>query len=247
MKIGLQLYSVRDAAQENYAAMLKQVASLGYEAVETAGFFGLSAEEVSKMLCENSLKIWATHTQLKLLEEDFAGVVAYHKTIGCKNLIFPHLPHATAEEVVAMVERINYYQPLLEKEGITLHYHNHSGEFLPNTDGQIPFEIMAKETRVNFEFDTFWLCNAGRDPIKMMEAYRDRVNLIHLKDGFKQDFSDPESKPRGMAIGSGEIPVDAILKKARELGFSVIVESEGLDPTGLEEVARCMDYLKKQD
>ena len=42
---GLQLYSVRDAMQENMAETIKKVAELGYKTVETAGFFGKSAEE----------------------------------------------------------------------------------------------------------------------------------------------------------------------------------------------------------
>ncbi len=245
MKIGLQLYSVRDAAQENYAWMLSKVGKMGYDAVETAGFFGVSAEDFSAMLKKTGMEIWGTHTQLRLLEEDFEGIVAYHKAIGCKNLIFPHIPHGDAEQVATMIERINHYQPLLEKEGITLHYHNHSSEFLPNKDGQIPFDFLVKETKVNFEFDTFWLHNAGLDPVKMMETYRDRVKMVHLKDGFKQDFSNPESKPRGISVGSGEVPVDAIRAKAAELGMLVIVESEDLDPCGLEEVKRCMVYLSK--
>ena len=39
-----------------------------------------------------------------------------------------------------------------------------------------------------------------------------------------------------------DVGVDAI-----ELGFPMIVESEGLDPTGLEEVKRCIEFLKEED
>ena len=40
MNYGLQLYSVRDAAEQNFADMLRQVAEMGYRMVEPAGFFG---------------------------------------------------------------------------------------------------------------------------------------------------------------------------------------------------------------
>ena len=72
MKIGLQLYSVRDVAEINYADMMRQVAAIGYDAVEPAGFFGTSAEEFKSLLDETGMEIWGTHTGLKLLNEDFA-------------------------------------------------------------------------------------------------------------------------------------------------------------------------------
>ena len=36
-------------------------------------------------------------------------------------------------------------------------------------------------------------------------------------------------------------------KKAVNKGKKIVVESEGLDPTGLEEVKRCIDFLKAQE
>ena len=35
----------------------------------------------------------------------------------------------------------------------------------------------------------------------------------------------------------------AVRAKAIELGMRMVVESEGLDPTGIEEVTRCFKYL----
>ena len=40
--------------------------------------------------------------------------------------------------------------------------------------------------------------------------------------------------------------VAAVLEKAIATGRTIVVESEGLDPTGAEEVQRCMDYLKSR-
>ena len=49
------------------------------------------------------------------------------------------------------------------------------------------------------------------------------------------------------SLGQGIAPVAAVRKAAIELGLTMVVESEGLEPTGLEEVRRCIDYLKEQD
>ena len=47
MKYGLQMYSIRDMASENYEAALKTVAEMGYDMVESAGFFGHTAEDIA--------------------------------------------------------------------------------------------------------------------------------------------------------------------------------------------------------
>ena len=60
-------------------------------------------------------------------------------------------------------------------------------------------------------------------------------NCIHLKDGIKGG--------KGFSLGEGEAPVAAVREKAIELGFQMVVESEGLNPTGIEEITRCFKYL----
>ena len=65
-----------------------------------------------------------------------------------------------------------------------------------------------------------------------LAAYR------HLKDGTRDR--------KGLALGDGEAPVPAVRDKAIELGLRMIVESEGLQPTGIEEVARCARFLKAE-
>jgi hypothetical protein len=46
MRIGLQLYSVRDECAKDLPAVLKAVAQMGYAGVEFAGYHGKSAEEL---------------------------------------------------------------------------------------------------------------------------------------------------------------------------------------------------------
>ena len=52
MKYGLQMYSVRDAAEKDLLGTLEKVAALGYHYAEFAGFFGYSAEAVRDKLLE---------------------------------------------------------------------------------------------------------------------------------------------------------------------------------------------------
>ena len=52
MKYGLQMYSVRDAAQGDLLGTLEKVGKLGYHYAEFAGFFGIPAEQVKAKLDE---------------------------------------------------------------------------------------------------------------------------------------------------------------------------------------------------
>ena len=98
---------------------------------------------------------------------------------------------------------------------------------------------MEKRSDINFEIDTYWAFVAGRDPVETITRLKDRVNVIHLKDGLRGG--------QGKALGEGEAPVLAVRQKAITMGLRMVVESEGLDPTGLGEVRRCIDFLRAQE
>ena len=247
MNYGLQMYSIRDMASENYEAALKTVAEMGYAMVESAGFFGHSAEDIAAMLKNYGLTLCSTHTGFNLLEEDFAGTVAFHKTVGCADIILPSVPFSTKEALDHAIACINRWQPALQAEGMRLHFHNHSGEYLPNKDGQIAIDELAARTSVLFQIDTFWAANAGHCAVELMEKYKDRLHTVHLKDGIPVDLTNPESRAVGRSLGLGTTPVADVRKKAIEMGLTMVVESEDLDPTGEEESRRCIQYLKALD
>ncbi len=240
MNYGLQLYSLRDITGENMALALKETAKMGYTFVEFAGFGNHTAEEINNMLKENGLVAAGTHTHLDELSEDCIDeTIRYHKAIGCNNIIVPSAPLSTKEEIDAFFEQMNYAEKKLSENGISLGYHNHDREFKPNKDGLIPEYEILNRSNISLEVDTYWAFNAGIDAVEFIQEHKDRIKLIHLKDGLKGGT--------GKSLGQGEAKAAEVRKKALELGFKIIVESEGLDPTGLEEVGRCADFLKSED
>ncbi len=237
MKYGIQLYSIRDMAKIDFEKAVKTVAEIGYDMIEFAGFYGRSADDVNKLLADNGVELWGTHTRIDDLVNDFDATVAFHKAIGNKNYIIPMHDLSTKEKIDKFVELVNAYQPKLEKEGIKLGYHNHSFEFIPNEDGSEIYKNIVERTNVYLEIDTYWVFNAGLDPVETLEKYKDRLLCIHIKDGVENS--------KGRPLGMGIAPVDAVYKKALELGVPMIVESETLTPSGEEECRICFEYLKK--
>ncbi|MBE6584640.1 MAG: sugar phosphate isomerase/epimerase [Ruminococcaceae bacterium] len=238
---GLQLYSVRDLTGEDLELAIEKVAALGYKYVEFAGFFGHSAEEVRAMLDKHNIAISGTHSPLfDLRPSNLANVIDYHKKIGNPRYIIPGCDLSTLEKIEEFASIVNYAQPILAAEGIKLGYHNHSHEFVVMPWGSTIHSEIERRTNIEFEIDTFWTFNAGIDSVKILEKLKDRISVIHLKDGFRAH--DGEGA-KGMSLGSGEAPVKAVIDAADRMGFKMVVESETLSPTGIEEVTRCINYL----
>ena len=239
MEYGLQMYSVRDITKDDLPGAVAKVAQMGYKLIEFAGFFGHTAEEVNKMLADNGVKVSGTHTGLAELLNDYEGTVAFHKAINNPIYIIPGHDLSTKEKVDQFIEDVNRLQPMLKAEGIEMGFHNHSSEFLPNKDGVIFYDELVSRTSLLLEIDTFWAYAAGKDPIALMEQYKDRLRLIHIKDGYQNG----EGKP----LGQGTAPVADVYKKAVELSIPMVVESETLTPDGLTEAKICFEYLKDQE
>ncbi len=239
---GVQLYSVRDFTEKDLATTLKKVAEIGYSSVEFAGFFGYGANEVRAMLDEYGLECAGSHSGWEdLRPAEIIETIKFHKTLGNRDYVIPGAFLEECDKMDEFVKIVNFAQPVLEAEGIRLSYHNHSDEFYLQPWGTTIHAELERRTSLDFEIDTFWLWNAGADPVQTLDRLKDRVHLIHLKDGCKGgNYS-------GFALGEGEAPVHAVRDKASLLGMKMIVESEGLHPDGLSEVKRCFDYLKSID
>ena len=90
MDYGLQLFSVRDVTKDDMEGALREVAAMGYAAVEFAGFMDNPAEKVKGWLEQYGLRASGTHTGLAALADDvLEETIAYHKAIGCENIIIP--------------------------------------------------------------------------------------------------------------------------------------------------------------
>lgn len=246
MRYGLQLYSVRDITAVDFEGALRQVAEMGYRMVETAGFFGHSAQEVAEMLEKYGLTACSTHTPAEEVFLRTEEVIAFHQAIGCRDIVLPSIHGATKEELDQTVADVNRVLPIIREAGMRLHFHNHWREMLPNRDGLVPVEELARRTDILLQIDIFWTFNAGRDPLQVLDQYRDRIRIVHLKDGIPRSIAN-EDRGIGKSLGQGMAPVEEARRIAMERDLVMVVESEGLDPTGLDEVRRCIDYLKLLD
>lgn len=250
---GLQMYSLRDITKDSMRMALEKVAEMGYKYVEFAGFFDYMPEQIKLWLDEFGLVCSGTHTGMQAITpETIDETIRYHKIIGCDNLIVPGCDWSTPEKAQGVIDALNYAQKKLAENGIRLGYHNHSREFFPNAHGTIFEDEVIQKTTVELEIDTWWAFNAGLEVVKFLEENKERIRVIHLKDGIPsapecKNFDHCHDGVKGLSVGSGKNVIPEIVEWAKKNGVLMVIESEGLDPTGLGETGRCIEYLRTLD
>ncbi len=194
MKIGIQMYSVRNELAKDPAGTMRKVAQMGYKSWETYPFdttsrynngIGLDVGEGKSLLKELGVNVFAAHLNYLLFkEEEIAPFLDYQAEIGVwspgLSIMFPE----TLDELLFECERINKTGEMCKERGMRFHYHNHSHEFAV-VDGKYMMDIIMERTDpalVDFELDTYWAYRAGLDPLDVMRRYRDRLVLLHQKD-----------------------------------------------------------------
>ncbi len=267
MKIGLQVYSIRDDAASDFAAAMKKVKAMGYDGVELAGTYGLSAEDIRRTLEEVGLEVISAHIPLDDMEKDPEGVFAFYQKIGCRFAAVPWLAEERRpgtprfEETVETVRRVG---AVARMYGIQLLYHNHDFEFV-KVDGEYALDMLYRVVEPEYlatEIDTCWVNVAGENPAAYVKKYAGRAPIVHLKDFYMEDGADKdgmyeligvEKKANARAsfefrcVGHGKQFFPAIIEAAEAAGAEwLIVEqdrpSQGLVPMECADISR--KYLK---
>ena len=233
-EIGVQLYSLRDMAKDDFPGVLKFVAEVGYKAVEPAGFFGHEPKEVKKMIDDLGLKMYTTHSPWAC-RGPASEVIDIAGELGVKKVACGFGPDdfKDLDSIKRTADLVNENIVELKKAGLTLFQHNHSWEF-ERIDGRLKYDIYAEMVpEVKFQIDAFWSSNFGaNDPAEMVKRYADRMVSLHIKDGsFEQDqakwrmvdgYPDRDLKLR--PLGTGQMDIPAIIAATPEAVNCVIVE-----------------------
>ena len=236
MKIGVQLYSIKTISEsEGLKASLKKAHELGYDCVEFAGYFGLTADEINDLLKEFSLEAAGIHQGVDGLRNDFDGVIGFAKAIGAYSLCVPWYNCSTVEEWENFAKEINEYGKKFREAGILFGYHNHAHEF-NEIDGKRPIDIILENTdaeNVFFEMDTHHVVNGKCSPVEYAAKYKDRIPVIHVKEN---------KSGNDCALGTGDIDFPAVFKNAGKINV-YIVENEN-HGTNIKELEDSAIYLK---
>ncbi|WP_123043390.1 sugar phosphate isomerase/epimerase family protein [Cohnella candidum] len=190
-EIGLQLFSVRQALQQDCPATLKEISKIGYKNLELfihnadngVRFCGLNAKELKKVLDDSNLQIVSSHVGI-LDTVDWNDLIEYNLEIGSKTIINPMELFADLDAVYAFCDKMNRYGERARENGLDFYYHNHFETF-QRFNGQYMMDILLERTDrdlVKIEFDTYWALRGGVDPIEWLGKLGSRCDLVHQKD-----------------------------------------------------------------
>jgi sugar phosphate isomerase/epimerase len=235
--IALQLYSLRDNIAKDFVSTLKQVATIGYPAVELASVGHLSAKEIKTALDDLGLKVAGNHVAMDLMEKDLSRVFDDNHTLDNTYLVVPWLPESrrkSAQDWIDFARVMNTLGTKCQAEGFQLVYHNHNFEF-QKFDGRTGFDLVFGNTDpklVQSELDVYWAHHAGHDPAALIRQYAGRVPLVHLKDMTKG------TPPTFAEVGEGIIDFTPIFRASEASGVKwYVVEQDTSQRTPLESVA----------
>ncbi|MGE8079882.1 sugar phosphate isomerase/epimerase family protein [Peribacillus loiseleuriae] len=244
-KIGLQLYSVRESAGEDFLGTVSRVADMGYEGIQFAGFFKTPAKDLKRILNEERISTAGSHIGLDVLIGDkIQETIAYNLDIGNDLIICPFLPEEsrnTSDDYQRTAEQFNKIGQICKDNGLTFAYHNHNFEF-DTYDGITGFDLLFGNTDpalVKVELDCYWATYAGYDPRDIIKKYGNRVVSLHIKD-----MTEENGNKRSSEIGSGTLDIDGLLQVGNEYGVNwFVVEQEQFDGDPMVSAKLNIDHL----
>ena len=260
-KVGLQLYTVRDAMKSDFEGTIAKVADTGYKEVEFAGLFNHSPKDVRAILDKNGLTAVSCHVDYEVVEKHWPETIEAAKIIGQTYIVCPGIPDAQrkqADGYKRVAELFNKAGETSNKSGIMFAYHNHTGEFQPDPEigGKRPFDFLLDSTDpkfCNMEMDIGWLSVTGQDPVSYFNRYPGRFPLVRVKDMKKlpkisadTDVSKLPHQDNEIAdVGSGAIDWKRIFASADVAGIQHYFVEHDAPKDAFASIANSYNYLSK--
>ena len=244
-RVGLELYSVRDAMKRDPEATMAQVRAMGYDDVEllwSFNNFGRTTAQVRAALSKTGLRAPSAHIAPEILLKDWDKSIETAKLLGHDYLIVPSLPAEPNNSLDAWrvwADRFNTAGAAARKGGIWLAFHNEPTH-MKAIDHIVPYDLFVERTdpkAVRLQLDVGNMLMGGGDPKRYLEKHGDRYWSFHLKDVVADRSRDTE-------LGSGNFNFKSFLAAVRNLDQKpCYVEQEGLtDP--LSSATRNCRWLK---
>ncbi|MDR1734609.1 MAG: sugar phosphate isomerase/epimerase [Oscillospiraceae bacterium] len=256
MKIGAQLYSVRDLVKtpEGQKQTITTLADIGYKWVQLSPYAPFNPD-ATKALCDSlGVGIKLTHVATGRLLDDIDAVIEEHKRMDNPNIGIGALPgpmQSGPDGARAFLKEYAASLAAIKKAGLRFQYHNHAFEFLAEKDGETIWDVLLNETDPDvfgFTLDTYWVAYAGRDVAQTIRQAKGRVQVCHYKDGFL-DWKDEagERQPRFTACGDGDLVWQPIYDAFAEIGteYAFVEQDSSYNKDPIEELARSYRFLTK--
>jgi sugar phosphate isomerase/epimerase len=244
-RVGLELYSVRNAMKADPERTLAAVRAMGYNDVEllwSFDNFGRTPEQVRATLKQTGLRAPSAHIAPEALLKDWDKSLANAKLLGHQYLIVPSLPEETKTSMDAWrqwADRFNAAGDLARHAGIWLALHNEP-EMVKPIHGVVPYDLFIERTdpsRVRLQLDFGNMEVGGGNSMKYLMDHRDRYWSFHIKDVVADGTHDTE-------LGKGRMNLRALLAAIPDVQKKPCYVEQENPKDELASMKQNYDYLK---
>ena len=247
-QIAVQLFTLRDFTKTptDFAATMKRVREIGYDAVELAGTAGLPPAEAAKIVRDAGLQICSSHESSKMILENPEEVVNRLQDFGITHAIYSWpdgVDFSSIKHVDELIAGLDAAGAVLRRAGMTLCYHNHALEYFQRDGRTVLDNIFARTSpeHLQAELDIHWVQAGGGNPAEACRCLAGRLPLLHVKD-----YTVTAKGERQFAeVGHGNLNIPEILTAAEAAGCKwFIVEQDTCPADPFECITRSLNYLK---
>ncbi|MDD4125849.1 MAG: sugar phosphate isomerase/epimerase [Eubacteriales bacterium] len=241
MKIGVQLYTIRDYCKDltSFSESLKKTADIGYKYVQISGTCEYDATWLKEQLDRNGLACVITHTTPDRIQHETEKVTEEHKIFGCRNIGIGYFDIKN-EGAEGFEKKFSSAAVKIKNSGYYLMYHNHANEF-EKINGKTHLSLLAEmfpADTLGFTLDTYWAQAAGADPVEWINKLSGRTPCVHFKDM----YYDRKMAP----VGDGNMNFEGIIQACikNKVGYALVEQDDcnGIDPFICLKQSR--DYLR---
>jgi sugar phosphate isomerase/epimerase len=251
-KAGIQVIIYGRRNREDIAGVLREVAEIGFAGAETGNLFRQEGDEarVRRMFEETGLTLCGCHAGFAEFQdaELLRGNLAFLKALGSRYLMCSGVGDrsrglAAYREAAALFNEVGRK---CRDAGALFCYHNHAWEFEDREGDTCGMDVLAAETDpelVKFCLDVYWIYHGQDDPVRFINAHRERAVYFHFKDGVRGE----DGKPHFLELGKGAVDLKAAYEAAAALGPEWIVyEQDRSDGDPTESVRESREYLRRE-
>lgn len=236
----IQLFTLRDAMDQDLEGAIAEVAKRGFTAVEPYDFVH-RADRIAAALKANNLSAPSGHAFVVMdsfVNPDGSSTDTENPTwdetfdaaekLGMTTIVEPYTDPelwSDREAVDHIAARLNEAGKAAAKRGIRVAYHNHNHELEAEFDGMNGLEYLASQLDpdIALEVDLYWVERAGVDPVELVQRLGDRVRLVHAKDGTLEPSAIAKYPPEDQVpAGTGNIRLKDTIAAAPNLDLAIV-------------------------
>ena len=259
-KMGLQLFTIRDAMAKDPLGSIKYARSLGYEDGEIYGYngdndtyYGIKSKEFKKQLDSLDFTISSGHYDfssrfnepIDVLKKYVDQCIIGSENLNSKYITWPWLApeYRTIENFKVLTDKLNIIGEQVTNAGLQFAYHNHDFEFTDH-NGEQGYDIILSGTDPNLvklQMDMYWVEHSSNKSIhELIKENQGRYVMWHIKDMDKvtRDYSE---------MGNGSIDYKNILSsiEQKDLQYYYIEQGGNFAKNSMQSITDSAIYFKK--